>query len=146
MATLVALDRSVFRTRVRFPPGPLTGDTMVFVFGSNLAGIHGAGAARFALENHGAVWGQGIGLQGNSYGIPTKDENIETLPLEEIDKHVKDFLDFARQNTHMEFNVTRIGCGLAGYKDHQIAPMFNGAPDNCTLPVGWKNYAPLVQR
>lgn len=119
---------------------------MVFVFGSNLAGIHGAGAARFALENHGAVWGQGIGLQGNSYGIPTKDENIETLPLEEIDKHVKDFLDFARQNTHMEFNVTRIGCGLAGYKDHQIAPMFNGAPDNCTLPVGWKNYAPLVQR
>jgi len=110
----------------------------VFVFGSNLAGIHGAGAARCALEEHGAIWGQGIGMQGNSYGIPTKDAQIQTLVLREIAIHVFGFLAFARSHPELTFQVTRIGCGLAGYVDAEIAPMFSGAPDNCILPEGWR--------
>ena len=110
----------------------------IFVFGSNLAGIHGAGAARFAVKHHGAIYGQGIGYQGNSYGIPTKDRRIQTLPLSEIKKHVDTFIQFAKDNYEMVFEVTRIGCGLAGYTDHQIAPMFKNAPMNCQLPEGWR--------
>lgn len=96
----------------------------IFVFGSNLAGRHGKGAALFARQQHGAIYGQGIGLQGNSYAIPTKDHAIKTLPLSEISKHVKNFIQFAKAHPELNFNVTRIGCGLAGYKDTDIAPMF----------------------
>lgn len=113
----------------------------IFVFGSNLAGIHGAGAALCAVKEHGACYGQGIGLQGTSYGIPTKDYKIRTLPLENIQRYVEDFLNFARSVPHMEFEVTRIGCGLAGYKDADIAPMFKDAPANCELPEGWREMA-----
>jgi hypothetical protein len=109
----------------------------VFVFGSNLSGIHGAGAARCAVEEHGAIWGQGIGFQGRSYGIPTKDEHIETLPLPRIQEYVEGFLHFATQNPDMSFIVTRIGCGLAGYTDKDIAPFFKYAPSNCFLPGNW---------
>ena len=110
----------------------------IFVFGSNLAGIHGAGAARFAVINHGARYRQGIGLQGNSYAIPTKDHHIKTLPLDEIQKHVDVFIQFAKEHSLLEFQVTRIGCGLAGYTDSDIAPMFKDAPSNCQLPDGWR--------
>lgn len=110
----------------------------VFVFGSNLAGRHGAGAALYARKHHGAIYGQGIGLQGNSYGIPTKDMYIRTLPLHEIARHVIDFLLFAIAHPDLTFEVTRIGCGLAGYTDTQIAPMFKNAPANCLLPEGWR--------
>ena len=112
----------------------------IFVFGSNLAGIHGAGAARFAVVNHGARYRQGIGLQGNSYAIPTKDHHINTLPLDEIQKHVDVFIQFAKEHSLLEFQVTRIGCGLAGYTDSDIAPMFKGAPANCQLPEGWRDF------
>ena len=110
---------------------------MIFVFGSNLAGIHGAGAAKYALQNHGAVWGQGIGLQGNSYAIPTKDRNIKTLAISYILIHIEQFLKFASENPTLEFQVTRVGCGLAGYTDEQIAPMFKNAPSNCLMPPEW---------
>jgi hypothetical protein len=109
-----------------------------FVFGSNLAGIHGAGAALYARKHHGAILHQGIGLQGNSYGIPTKDEYIRTLPRAAIAKHVAVFIKFAKTHPAITFNVTRIGCGLAGYTDTDIAPMFKGAPSNCVLPEGWR--------
>jgi hypothetical protein len=113
----------------------------VFVFGSNLAGIHGGGAARDALKRYGAVMTVGRGLQGQSYAIPTKDYRIETLPLSEIKKYVDEFLGFAAARQHgfesMTFNVTRIGCGLAGYKDEQIAPLFEHASPNCNLPHMW---------
>lgn len=105
----------------------------IFVFGSNLAGRHGKGAALFARQNHGAIYGQGIGLQGSSYAIPTKDSNIRTLPLDDIERHVYIFLEFAKSHPEMIFNITRIGCGLAGYKDYQIAPMFKNATSNCNL-------------
>lgn len=111
---------------------------MIFVFGSNLAGRHGKGAALHARQNCGAKYGVGVGRTGNAYAIPTKDERIQTLPLERIAPHVADFLSYARANPALEFEVTRIGCGLAGYTDSQIAPMFAGAPDNCKLPDGWR--------
>jgi len=110
----------------------------VFVFGSNLAGRHGKGAALTAYRNHGAIYGQGMGLQGNSYAIPTKDEKINTLPLHKIKQYVDVFIKFAILNPEMKFEVTRIGCGLAGYEDHDVAPMFKNAPENCILPVGWR--------
>lgn len=111
---------------------------MIFVFGSNLAGRHGAGAALFARQNHGAIYGKGQGRQGNSYAIPTKDKNIKTLPLSRIKEYVEVFLEYAKEHQDEQFEITRIGCGLAGYVDHQIAPMFKDATNNCYLPNGWK--------
>jgi hypothetical protein len=103
----------------------------IFVFGSNLAGIHGAGAAKFAYENHDAIWGCGEGIQGDSYGIPTKDERIQTRSLEDVRASVEKFKRFAMENQEMLFHVTAIGCGLAGFARWQITPMFSGAPGNC---------------
>lgn len=107
----------------------------IFVFGSNLAGRHGAGAALHAVQKCGAIYGQGVGLQGKSYGIPTKDENIQTLPLDRIEAAVVDFKLFAKSHPEMTFQVTPIGCGLAGYKPAQIAPLFKDSPNNCEMPL-----------
>lgn len=106
----------------------------IFVFGSNLAGRHGAGSALEAYRKHGAILGQGIGLQGASYAIPTKDAKLRTLGLDTIHVFVSDFLAYARRHEWMTFNVVAIGCGLAGYKPEQIAPMFRDAPPNVNLP------------
>jgi hypothetical protein len=112
--------------------------TTIFVFGSNLAGRHGKGAALCAIKEHGAVAGQGAGRQGNSYAVPTKGHRLEVLPLAAIAVYVKAFVHYALLHPELRFNVTRIGCGLAGYTDEQIAPMFKGAPANCDLPEGWR--------
>jgi len=114
--------------------------TEIFVFGSNRAGRHGKGSALEARKNHGAIYGQGEGIQGNSYGIPTKDHQIRTLSLDQIKIHVDKFIQFAKNNPQMTFNVVRIGCMLAGYTDQQIAPLFKEAPNNCNLPEGWRNF------
>lgn len=111
---------------------------MIFVFGSNIAGRHGKGAALEAVQRHGAIYGKGEGLQGKSYAIPTKDNYIRSLPLIKINQYVQRFIKFAKENPKLEFFVTRIGCGLAGYTDEQIAPMFEEAPLNCKLPEGWR--------
>lgn len=111
----------------------------IFVFGSNLAGRHGKGAAKDALMYHGAIYGQAEGLQGNSYAIPTRSRTFQNLPLDVIQMNVERFLEFARHNSHVTFTVTRIGCGLAGYGDFDIAPMFRHAPPNCELPSIWKD-------
>jgi hypothetical protein len=110
----------------------------IFVFGSNLAGRHGKGAALYARTHYGAEYGVGIGKTGCSYAIPTKDRNLNVLGLETIRGHVQEFIQYAKDHPQHTFQVTRIGCGLAGYKDHQIAPMFIGAPNNCQLPEEWK--------
>lgn len=110
---------------------------MIFVFGSNEAGIHGGGAARTAHLRYGAEMYVGIGPTGNCYAIPTKDKRIETLPIIKIKGYVDDFIEYAKANSHQLFNVTRIGCGLAGLKDDDIAPLFSDAPDNCILPPKW---------
>lgn len=116
----------------------LPASNRVFVFGSNLAGKHGAGAARFALTYHGAIYGQGVGRQGNSYAIPTKGYRMKPLSLALIARHVADFIAYATAHPELRFTVTRIGCGLAGYTDRDIAPFFKGAPGNCELPEGWR--------
>jgi len=105
----------------------------IFVFGSNLAGRHGKGAALTAKRYYGAIQGQGIGLQGQSYGIPTKDAFLRVLPISEITKYVDQFLDFSNNHSELEFNVTPIGCGLAGYSYNDIAPLFVGHPANVYL-------------
>lgn len=110
----------------------------VFVFGSNLAGRHGKGAALFALHHRQAIYGQGVGRQGQSYAIPTKDARLRTLPLSEIAAHVADFLAYALEHPEERFHVTRVGCGLAGYTDRDIAPLFLRSPLNCELPPGWR--------
>ena len=106
----------------------------IFVFGSNFAGRHGKGAALYARQHHGAVYGQGVGLQGNSYAIPTKDARLRTLPVDAIATHVQTFLNFAGQHPEWVFRITAIGCGLAGYTPKDIAPLFAAAPANCLLP------------
>lgn len=111
---------------------------MIFVFGSNLAGRHGAGAALYAAQHHGAKRGIGRGRTGNAYAIPTKDERIRTLPLDDIYRYVQEFLTYAGERYWEVFEVTRVGCGLAGYNDGDIAPMFANAPANCVLPKGWR--------
>ena len=102
----------------------------IFVFGSNIQGFHGGGAARVAMEKFGAVYGQGDGLQGQSYAISSMEG------LENMAKHVDDFIDFAKQHPEMTFLVTRIGCGIAGYSPAEVAPMFAAAVDieNIWLP------------
>lgn len=112
----------------------------IFVFGSNLAGRHGKGAALYARQHYDAKYGVGVGRTGDSYAIPTKDKQLHTLPLESITIYVNQFLDYARAHPLLKFRVTRIGCGLAGYSDQQISPMFKNAPENCTLPDGWRSY------
>ena len=94
----------------------------VFVFGSNLAGMHGGGAAYAAFKKFGAIWGRGVGLQGQSYAIPTMQGGVET-----IRPYVDDFIDFARSRPDLFFYVTRIGCGIAGFADAEIAPLFAAA-------------------
>lgn len=106
----------------------------VFVFGSNLAGRHGKGAALWARQHRGAIYGRGVGRQGNAYAIPTKDRQLRVLSLEAIRVHVDDFLRYARQHADLDFELTPIGCGLAGYRPDQIAPLFADAPGNVTLP------------
>ena len=108
----------------------------IFVFGSNPGGIHSGGAARAALDKFGAVMGQGEGLQGQSYAIPTTFDTVE-----EIRPYVDNFITFADANPQMTFLVTRIGCGIAGFRDEDIAPLFAGAQglQNVHLPASfWK--------
>lgn len=103
----------------------------VFVFGSNLNGYHGGGAARVAMEKFGAEWGKGVGLQGQSYAIPTMQGGVET-----IKPYVDEFIVFAKAHPELKFLVTRIGCGIAGFRDKDIAPLFRDAVDveNIFLP------------
>ena len=110
----------------------------IFVFGSNEAGRHGKGAAKTALK-WGAEYGVGEGLRGQTYAIPTKDKNIRTLQIEKIKPYVDCFLQFADESRELEFLLTPIGCGLAGYSPKDIAPLFENAPPNVVLPDEFKN-------
>jgi len=120
-------------------------DRPVFVFSSNLAGRHDQGTALEALRSRGAIYGSGFGPQGNSYAIPTKDENLRLLSLERIAAGINCFLDFARTHPWLLFEVTPIAYESADYKPEQIAPLFKYVPHNVTLPQVLKDYgdAPL---
>ena len=103
----------------------------IFVFGSNLEGSHGGGAAAIAARKFGAIWGKGVGLQGQSYGIPTMHGGISA-----IKPYVDEFIEFAKNNPDLDFLVTRIGCGIAGFREEEIAPLFKSATplENVFLP------------
>lgn len=113
----------------------------VFVFGSNLAGHHAGGAARVAEKHFGAIWGQGVGLQGQSYAIPTMHGGVELIA-----PHVDDFTQFAAEHPEISFLVTRIGCGIAGFRDEEIAPLFARAAslDNVHLPQSFQAHIPSL--
>ncbi len=106
-------------------------DNEIFVFGSNLEGSHGGGAAAIAARKFGAIWGQGVGLQGQSYAIPTMHGGVSA-----IKPYVDEFIEFAKNNTKLTFLVTRIGCGIAGFREEEIAPLFKNATsvENVYLP------------
>lgn len=112
----------------------------VFVFGSNLKGIHGAGAARDAHLLYGAEWGVGEGPTGNCYALPTKATPHRALSLRDIQANVDSFLEYAEAHPEVSFKVTRVGCGLAGYSNEEIAPMFLGAPANCSFDPAWEKF------
>lgn len=119
----------------------ITMNDAIFVFGSNLAGRHGKGAALWARRNRGAKYGQGIGLQGQCYAIPTKGYSLEILPIEKIKGYVDDFIYFAKHVKPIDmFQLTPIGCGLAGFKHSDIAPLFKDAPSNVIIPDEFKQF------
>lgn len=112
----------------------------IFVFGSNLAGMHAGGAARVAYERFGAIWGQGVGIQGQSYAIPTMQGGVDT-----IKPYVDDFIKLAREWDQNTFYITRIGCGIAGFTDEEIAPLFADALElyNVRLP---ESFVKIIER
>lgn len=122
-----------FDDRPKFTPNRISSlaEDEIFVFGSNLDGHHYGGAARIAEEKFGAIFGQGIGLQGQSYAIPTMQGGVETIA-----PYVNEFIEFAKSNPDQFFYVTRIGCGIAGFTDEEIAPLFKNARElkNVCLP------------
>ena len=107
----------------------------VFVFGSNLQGMHGGGAARIAHEKFGAEWGVGVGMTGRCYAIPTMQGGVET-----IRPYVDQFVRYAAEHPEQIFFVTPIGCGIAGFREEEIAPLFAAACNmqNVALPQGWR--------
>jgi hypothetical protein len=115
--------------------------TKIFVFGSNLAGRHGAGAAKYAREHYGAEYGIGWGQTGLSYAIPTKDYNLNTLPLDKIEFFIDMFIKHAKENPDDEFLLTPIGCGLAGYRRDQIKPLIEkyNRPSNVIYTKEWED-------
>jgi len=119
--------------------GTLPNRGEIFVFGSNQAGRHGAGAALIAAKRYGAVRGVPFGLQGQSFAIPTKNKYLQTLSVKTISLYVQKFIDYNFLHFYQKFFITRVGCGLAGLKDEQIAPLFRGAV-NCSFPEQWEEY------
>ena len=121
-----------------------TGLKDIFVFGSNLAGRHGSGSARAAMDHFGAEYGVSDGITGHSYGIPTCDTNIHPLPLKFIKVCVDELIHYAAIHREVTFFVTRIGCGIAGFDDKEIASLFNVAVihnfDNFDFPEEWKPF------
>lgn len=110
----------------------------IFCFGSNTKGVSRKGAAQFAAAYRGAEQGVGRGLTGGSYALPTKDDNLKPLPLWSVLANIDEFLAVARSMPDSLFQVTRVGCGLAGFRDDEIAPAFATAPANCVLPFTWE--------
>lgn len=121
-------------------------EMQVFVFGSNLAGRHGAGAAKLAKDKFGAKYGISEGLMGQSYALPTKDAFLKTLELDRIEWHIGKLLDCAEENPLLEFLVTEVGCGLAGLHPRVVAPLFfkwmQEIPENVSLPMRFWRYQP----
>lgn len=119
-------------------------DPRTFVFGSNLLGIHGGGAARYAAERLGALRGVGQGRTGRCYALPTCSSPGKPLALRQVNVHVAAFLHHAGTHPVERFFVSAVGCGIAGFTEEQVAPLFALAPDNCDLPPGWRDAVPAA--
>ncbi len=115
----------------------------IFVFGSNLAGDHAGGAARTALQHFGAVRGVGRGWAGQSFAIPTMNEHLQQMPLSQIQHYIDDFKTYTKNHPKMKYFLTSIGCGIAGYKVEEIAPMFKGISHNVIFPASFR---PFVEK
>lgn len=126
----------------KFTPEVITNlsENEIFVFGSNLAGAHGGGAAKLAYNRFGAIWGRGVGMQGQSYAIPTMHGGVDA-----IKPYVDDFIEEASRRKEYTFLVTKIGCGIAGFGVEEIAPLFKDAIDveNIVLP---KDFVEIIER
>lgn len=125
----------------QYTPDRITtlGPKDIFVFGSNLQGRHAGGAARIAMNRFGAIFGQGIGLQGNSYAIPTMQGGVET-----IKPYVDEFISFAKRHSDLTFYVTKIGCGIAGFSFEEIAPLFADALSNSNIHLP-KDFVEIIK-
>ena len=122
-------------------------ENFLFVFGSNEAGIHGGGAAKWAKDNLGAQWGKGFGISGYTFAFPTKDRNIQTLSKEKIKEYFVEFFKIARENPQIGFNLTPVGCGLAGYKKNdifdvicEVDDLIEDMPQNIFFDARWFNF------
>lgn len=135
------IDRGSLRRPTQLLPSHVHSpeDERIFVFGSNLLGIHGAGAAWYALDELEAEWGVGEGPTGRTYALPTCYRPGEPVTMEELDFYVQRFLCHAKENPDLRFFVSAVGCGLAGFTEEEVAPLFKNAPDNCDLPPGWRS-------
>ena len=118
----------------------------IFVFGSNEAGFHGAGAARYAEQYLGAVNRVGNGPTGLCYALPTKSRTIRTLPMHIVKRYVDQFIRYAEDNPGVTFKVTQIGCGLAGFTPADIAPYFIKSPSNCFFDLAWEEFLPSTAK
>ncbi|APX62400.1 A1S_2505 family phage non-structural protein [Acinetobacter schindleri] len=118
-------------------------ENTVFVFGSNMAGLHAGGAARTALEHFGAVEGVGRGWSGQSYAIPTMNEHLQQMPLSQIQHYIDDFKIYTKNHPKNNYFLTSVGCGIAGYKVEEIAPMFKGISHNVIFP---QSFRPFVEK
>ena len=114
-----------------------------FVFGSNLAGTHAGGAAKIALQHFGAIKGVGRGWAGQSYAIPTMNEHLQQMPLSQIESYIDDFKIYTKNHPKMKYFITAVGCGVAGYKVEEIAPMFKGISHNVTFSISFR---PFVEK
>lgn len=129
------VNNSFYDSEIRFE----LPDNTLFVYGSNAAGRHGKGAALDALHNHGAKYGIGLGLQGSSYAIPTKDRNLRVLDFRQVAFYVADFIEFTKEHPEYSYFVTAVGTGLAGFPHFSMAPLFKNI-NNAWLPDRWKPY------
>lgn len=109
----------------------------IFVFGSNEKGLHGGGAAKVAHNDYGAIWGHGEGLYGRSYALPTCQWPGVPLDIGVVGHYVRRFIDHAKRNPQLSFWVTKVGCGLAGFKEEEVIPFFKDVPENVILPEDW---------
>lgn len=120
----------------------------IFVFGSNKLGIHGAGAAKFALLNRGAYSGIGEGMSGDSYALPTKFDPWSRMNLNDVHKSINKFLAYAFEHHMVDFQITQVGCGLGGFTKKQIAPLFaeHTVLLNCYFDKAWQEFLPAKTR
>jgi len=114
-------------------------ENQIFVFGSNLAGIHAGGAAKQAHEQFGAIWGQGEGIQGQSYAFPTLTKSFKKVTPVTLVCNATRLFKCCEDNPDKEFLLTRVGCGIAGFQDEDIRPLFENHPNNLILPEEWRS-------